>query len=131
MLVLRHQEQWARVSVPDDVRACSPEALAAVSMDEFWVAAVCDRRPIFLHYSNGQWTEVPGPPLPGQRRASYFFSAMQFVSADEGWAVGNVSGGAATGASDGLVFHYRDGVWKQRNWNWHFWHERWFGLFGY
>jgi len=30
----------------------------------------------------------------------------------------------------GLIFHYKDGAWRNRNWNWHFWCQRWFGLLG-
>jgi hypothetical protein len=53
---------------------------------------------------------------------------MQFVSPDEGWAIANDVGGPGLGR--GLIFHYRDGVWRNRNWNWHFWNEPGFGFCG-
>jgi hypothetical protein len=54
---------------------------------------------------------------------------MQFVSPTEGWAIANDYDGPDL--VRGLIFHYKDGVWRNRNWNWHFWNEPWFGLAAY
>ena len=48
---------------------------------------------------------------------------MQFVSPDEGRAIAN-----EIGAVRGLIFHCKDGVWRLRNWGWHFWDAPGFGL---
>jgi hypothetical protein len=58
----------------------------------------------------------------------FAFTDMQFVTPNEGWAVANDYGGP--GIVRGLIFHYKDGVWRNRNWTWHFWNQPWFGLFG-
>ena len=52
---------------------------------------------------------------------------MQFVSPDEGWAVAS---DMEPGQGGGRIFHYKDGKWRNRNWNWHFWDAPWFNLFG-
>ena len=80
-------------------------------------------RPTFLHWVDGVWTEVPPPALPTGRADGFLFSDMQFVSPAEGWAIGN-----ADGFARGVIFHYQDGVWRLRNWGWHFWDAPGFGL---
>jgi len=93
-----------------------------------WLAVNADDppgrlRPTFLHWVDGAWTEVRPPALPGGQVDGYLFSDMQFVSPDEGWAIGNTDGFV-----HGLIFHYRNGVWRYRNWGWHFWDAPGFGL---
>jgi hypothetical protein len=53
---------------------------------------------------------------------------MAFPSPNEGWAAAYDYLGS--GIVRGLVLHYKDGVWRNRNWDWHFWHERGWGLIG-
>ncbi len=132
-VVLTYTESWRRVLLPDHLGHYVPGALAANSADDFWVAATCVGptgrcSPLFLHFSGGEWQEVPPPVLPGGRVARYSFSGMQFPSPDSGWAIANDVGGYAM---FGLIFHYQNGVWRLRNWSWHFWHDRWFGLLGH
>jgi hypothetical protein len=107
-----------------------PRAVAIVDQEQFWVAG---RRPFpaaptFLHFDHGRWTEVPGPVLPGGRTGGYVVTALTFPAPDIGWAAATDYEGP--GISRGLVLHYKDGVWRNRNWDWHFWNEPWWGLFG-
>jgi hypothetical protein len=53
---------------------------------------------------------------------------MQFVTPNEGWAI--ATDFAGTGLSNGLIFHYKDGVWRHRNWSWHLWDMPGFGMLG-
>jgi hypothetical protein len=126
-VVLTYTGTWRRVPLPDHLRAYEPAAVAANSLDDFWVAGA-GLGPLFLHYSAGQWQEVSPPSLPGGRTPRYSFSGMQFPTPDSGWAIANDLAGYAP---FGLIFQYQNGSWKLRNWNWHFWHDRWFGLLGH
>ena len=134
-VLLRHDgERWQRIELPEAFRRAEVGAVAALSDSDVWLAvsnvvALRDDRATFLHWSGGEWTEVAAPSLPGGRAIAYYFSDMQFVSPTEGWAIANVYKGR--GMARGLIFHYRDGVWRNRNWSWHFWNEPWFGLAGY
>ena len=65
--------------------------------------------------------------MPGGRCTSVSIRDMQFVSPDEGWAVANDD---TPRLGVGRIFHYKDGKWRNRNWNWHFWDAPWFNLFG-
>jgi len=134
-VLLRHDgERWQRIELPEAFRRAEVGAVAALSDFDVWLAvsnvvALRDDRATFLHWSGGEWTEVAAPSLPGGRAIAYYFSDMQFVSPTEGWAIANVYKGR--GMARGLIFHYRDGVWRNRNWSWHFWNEPWLGLAGY
>lgn len=134
-VLLRHDgDRWQQIELPQAFRRAEIGAMAALSDSDVWLAvsnvvALQDRRATFLHLSGGEWKEVAPPMLPGGDEVGYVFSDMQFVSPDEGWAIANVSRGR--GLARGLIFHYRDGEWRNRNWNWHFWNEPWFGLLGY
>ncbi|OGU10869.1 MAG: hypothetical protein A2W29_08045, partial [Gemmatimonadetes bacterium RBG_16_66_8] len=132
-VALRYDGSWERLHFPDHMKQYVPQAVSAISTDDFWLALSCvgpneSCHPLFLHFGDGRWQEIPPPVLPGGRVSGYSFKAMQFPTRDVGWAIANDYEGP--GLSRGLVFHYKDGVWRNRNWNWHFWHERWFGLFG-
>lgn len=130
-VLLRYDGVWHRIELPEAFRHADVGAIAAVSDSEVWLALSnadrrAERRPAFLHWVDGEWTEIPPPLLPEGRR--YAFSDMQFVSPSEGWAIANDHG--SPGIVRGLIFHYKDGVWRNRNWNWHFWDQHLFGLFG-
>jgi hypothetical protein len=81
-----------------------------------------------MHFKEGAWIEVPRPHVPHGGAQGYTIGGIRFVSEDEAWAIAR--DGDGPGLFRGLVFHYKDGVWRNRNWNWHFWDERRFGLFG-
>jgi hypothetical protein len=128
VLLRRHDGAWQRIELPDAFRYADVQAIAAASDTDVWLALsrqdVSMRfRPTFLHWVDGVWTEVPPPALPTGRADGFLFSDMQFVSPAEGWAIGN-----ADGFARGLIFHYQDGVWRLRNWGWHFWDAPGFGL---
>jgi hypothetical protein len=132
-IVLRYDGDWRRVELPFDMGRASIGALAAVSASDIWLAVNSRRtgdqvadRPLFLHWREGQWTEIAAPLLPEGRLGGYHFTDMQFVSPDEGWAIASDYEGP--GLERGIIFHYRDGVWRNRNWNWHFWDAPGFGL---
>ena len=134
ILVLRFTTSWERVPVPAFFpREATAGALAPVSAGEVWLAASCDGglRPEccarFLHYRDGTWETVGVPPMPGGRCTKVTVGDMQFVSPDEGWAVGTDLEPRLGG---GRIFHYKNGSWRLRNWNWHFWDAPWFNLFG-
>lgn len=132
-IVLRYDGDWQRIELPFDMGRGSIGALAALSTSDIWLAVnsrhtgdpVADQ-PLFLHWRAGQWTEVAAPLLPGGRQDGYNFTDMQFVSPDEGWAIASDYEGPGLGR--GLIFHYRHGAWRNRNWNWHFWDAPGFGL---
>lgn len=130
-VLLRYDGIWQRIELPVAFQHADVGAMAAVSDSDVWLALSsvdrrAGRRPAFLHWTGGEWSEVPAPPLPEGRH--YAFSGMQFVSPTEGWAIANDHSGP--GIVRGLIFHYRDGVWRNRNWSWHFWDQHLFGLFG-
>ena len=132
-VLLRYDQEWHRIELPDGLENAEIGAVAALSSNDVWLAvsqhrAVGDHRVRFLHWFDGRWTEVDPPALPGGRTGWYFVKAMQFVSPDEGWAIADDVDGP--GLVRGLIFHYRDGVWRNRNWNWHFWNEPGFGFCG-
>jgi hypothetical protein len=127
-VVLRYDGAWQRIELPEAFRHADVQAIAAASDTDVWLALSTQGfrmrfRPTFLHWVAGVWTEVRPPVLPGGRVDGYLFRDMQFVSPDEGWAIGNDNG-----AARGLIFHYKDGVWRLRNWDWHFWDAPGFGL---
>jgi hypothetical protein len=134
ILLLRFTTSWERVPVPEFFpRESSGHALAPVSAGEVWFAAncgslhaeCCER---FLHYRDGVWETVGVPLMPGGRCRKVSVCDTQFVSPDEGWAVGN---DAEPRLGIGRIFHYQNGRWRLRNWNWHFWDAPWWGLFGH
>lgn len=132
-VLLRYDGVWHRVDLPEAFRDATVGAMAAVSDSDVWLAltsadGTLPGRPTFLHLVDGEWTECAPPLLPENRVDGYSFSGMQFVSPTEGWAIANDYGGP--GIVRGLIFHYKDGVWRNRNWNWHFWDQHLFGLFG-
>jgi hypothetical protein len=121
---------WNTVALPAPYDRHRVSAVAALTATDVWLALSAPDRgaPTFVHWRDGVWDEVAPPVLPSGRTTGYDVSAMQFVSPSEGWAVANDYAGP--GIVRGLIFHYRDGQWRNRNWNWHFWDQRWFGLFG-
>lgn len=129
-MLLHHDSDWHGEWFPSHLRGYGVDALAALSADDVWLALSSPQgdRTLFLHKQGADWIEVPPPALPDGRVGGYAVTDMQFVSANEGWAVANDSGGP--GLVRGLIFHYRDGIWRHRNWNWHFWHQPFFGLLG-
>jgi hypothetical protein len=131
LVLLRYTDHWERIALPDDVVAADA-VIAAPSIDDVWLAQACLTAEACqtrtLHWTGGRWTDVAPPALPSGRTSGYSFTDMQFVSPDEGWAVANDYG--ARGLTRGLLFHYRDGAWRVRNWNWHFWNQPGFGWFG-
>jgi len=129
--LLRYDDSWTKLPLPEAYREFGTGALTAVRDNEIWLhASPVSDLSIFLHRVGEQWFDVSIPPLPGKGPPyrGVEVKAMQFVSPNEGWAVGTKYYGQ--GYVRGLVFHYKDGRWRTRNWNWHFWNQRWFGLFG-
>jgi hypothetical protein len=135
ILLLRHTDKWERVTVPALLPGEQQASTFGVaSPDDVWIsascgiydedAACCER---FLRYRAGSWETVSLPLMPGGRCKKVQLSAMQFVSPDEAWAVG-MDSEPFLGA--GRIFHYKNGTWRLRNWNWHFWDAPWFNLFG-
>jgi hypothetical protein len=133
ILVLRFTTTWERMPVPSFfAREPIPTAIAPVNAREAWVSASCGNSEAeccerFLHYRDGNWETVSLPLMPGGRCTAVSIRDMQFVSPDEGWAVANDD---TPRLGVGRIFHYKDGTWRNRNWNWHFWDAPWFNLFG-
>lgn len=124
--------QWQQFPLPDAYRRHSVQAVAGASAEDVWLAVECtgDARPCgprFLHWT-GTWDVVPAPPLPEGRTEGYGIRDMQFVSAEEGWAVGSDFGGP--GLQHGVIMQYRRGSWRLRQWTWSTLDQPWFGLFG-
>src|SRR5690606_2626236 len=99
---------------------------------EVWISVNCNPlevecRERFLHLRNGVWETVELPRLPDGRSTHRLIVDMQFVTPTEGWAIAH----DLIPRAGGRIYHYRDGVWRNRNWNWHFWDAPGFGLFGY
>ncbi|MCK6555595.1 hypothetical protein L6Q96_13605 [Candidatus Binatia bacterium] len=121
---------WERVELPEDLRSVAFEALAVVNAQDYWLAVSDPFRraggEFFMHFSGGRWERVPGPTLPPDIAQRYIVRQVQFVSPTEGWAIARGSG--AGNLSRGLIFHYKDGVWRVRNWSWNWWDEKWFGF---
>ena len=98
-------------------------------MGDFWLSLFESAGDALLvHVTDGEWTAVPGPNVPHGGAQGYVIQNIDFVSENEAWATAH--DGDGPGLFRGLVLHYKDGVWRNRNWNWHFWDERWFGLLG-
>jgi hypothetical protein len=134
ILLMRYSSGWERVPVPPLFpREPTAAALAPVSGGEVWLSASCESAlradccSRFLHYRDGSWETVGVPLMPGGRCTKVSIDDMQFVSPDEGWAVGTDLEPRLGG---GRIFHYANGTWRLRNWNWHFWNAPWFNLFG-
>ena len=130
-ILLRYDGSWMTIPFPDTYREYIASALTVVRDDAIWLhASALSNLSILLHRAGEHWSDVPIPPLPGKGPPyrGVTVNAMQFVSPNEGWAVGTKYYGE--GYFRGLLFHYKDGAWRTRNWNWHFWNQRWFGLFG-
>ncbi|MFN8628238.1 MAG: hypothetical protein U0587_19980 [Candidatus Binatia bacterium] len=130
-LLVQHDGSSRKIQFPEARRGYHASALALVRDDDIWLhASSVSDASLFLHRVAEQWSDFAVPPLPGKgppyRGVSV--SGMQFVSPDEGWAVGTKYYGK--GYTRGLVFHYKDGSWRTRNWNWSRWNQRWFGLLG-
>jgi hypothetical protein len=120
---------WRRIDLPQELRQMQIVTLAALSIDDFWLSLFQPgARPLLMHFKSGEWVDVPRPIVPHGGIQGYIIRDIQFVSANEAWAIGH--DGDGPGLFRGLILHYKDGVWRNRNWNWHFWDERWFGLFG-
>jgi hypothetical protein len=129
-LLLRFDGAWRRVELPEPMRAGYPDALDAAPDGSLWVAAGRAGRPrIARQTATGGWDDTALPVLPGGRRRGFAVGALALTAASEGWAIADDVGGP--GVVRGLVLRYRDGAWSNRGWNWHFWRERWFGLFGH
>jgi len=129
--LLRYDGTWTRIPFPQPFRDYSADTLTAAAQDDTWVqVSSFSGDPMFLRWTNGHWSSVPYPTLPagGSSLLPISLHRIQFVSPEEAWAVGTKLYGG--GYFHGVIFHYKDGIWKNRNWNWHSWNERWFGLFG-
>lgn len=133
ILLVRYADRWERIAFPDVLpREASTSSLAPVSADEVWISAACGTLRAeccerFFHYRDGNWNVVSLPLMPGGRCTGVAVVDAQFVSPDEGWAVAT---DMEPGKGGGRIFHYKNGVWRLRNWNWHFWDAPWFNLFG-
>jgi hypothetical protein len=95
--------QWVQGSLPSTVNADAQ--ILALSMDsasDGWAVGYGNggkyenRYALYLHYTNGQWTQVQGPGTDN-------LNGVFMLSANEGWAVG----------SGGVVMHYQNGAWIQ------------------
>lgn len=122
---------WRAVEVPPHLRRYELTGVGALNVRDIWLTAVCDQctpAVLFIHVLDDTWHETPMPPLPkgvsGEPRGPILFNAS-----GEGWTLGSAHD--KRGLNLGLIFHYKDGVWRNRNWNWHFWHERGWGLSGH
>lgn len=124
---------WFRLSWPERIRHMQPVAVAARSGTDIWIAAACvgsaERcAPTTFHFDGTAWHEKPLPRLPGERGREYVLQAMVFPTPEVGWVIANDVIGSEL--SRGLIFTYEDGAWRNRNWDWHWWDESWWGLFG-
>jgi hypothetical protein len=138
--LLSYDGSWHRAPFPEGpFEGYEVGAMAAASNDDIWLfASRLANDPVFMRFTEGRWSILSMPALPAASNfpfpaiptsmARAHVGAMQFVTPTEGWAVGTKFLGG--GELSGLVWHYEDGAWRNRNWNWHFWHQRWFGLFG-
>ena len=95
--------QWLAGSLPSTVNADA--MIAGLFMDsasDGWAVGFGNgeqfgsRYTLYLHYTNGHWTQVQGPDS-GSSLDSIFL-----LSAQEGWAVG----------SGGMLMHYHNGTWS-------------------
>lgn len=130
-LLWTFRETWERVELPEELRSLNVTALAAVDAQDYWLAVSDGSRltrggEFFLHFSHGRWERVAGPALPRDVSPDYGVTQMQFVSPTEGWATAWGAGGGL--GIRGLIFHYKDGVWRVRNWSWNWWDERRLGF---
>lgn len=95
--------QWVRGSLPSTVNYDAEiVGLFMDSASDGWAVGFGNgnkgenRYALYLHYTNGQWTQVQGP---GTNNLDGVF----MLSANEGWAVG----------VDGALMHYQNGIWTQ------------------
>jgi len=131
-LLMRYDGSWSKIPWPENARHKHPIAVSAQSGDDVWIAAACvgpvaDCSATTFHFQVMKWEEAPLPQLPGDRGKEYVLKAMKFPSTDTGWAIANDVVGAEL--NRGLIFHYSNGKWTNRNWDWHVWDEPWFGVF--
>jgi hypothetical protein len=128
-ILFAYDGAWKRIELSEELDSLEITALAALSLDDFWLSlSKPGARSLLMHFRHGAWVEVPRPLVPHGGLQGYGIKEIQFISPDEAWAIAH--DGDGPGLFRGLVLHYKDGVWRNRNWNWHFWDERWFGLFG-
>jgi hypothetical protein len=128
-ILLAYDGSWRRIELPEKFRPMQVTSLFAHSVQDFWLSLFnSGSKPLLVHVKDGDWVEVPRPMIPNGGLQNYGIRGIQFTSEEEGWAIAH--DGDGPGLFRGLVLHYKDGVWRNQNWNWHFWDERWFGLFG-
>jgi hypothetical protein len=122
---------WRAVGVPPHLYRYVFTGVGALSTRDIWLSAVCDEcqpSALLIHVVDEVWHETPMPSLPkGVSGAPG--GPIEFTATGEGWTIGTARDERRLNL--GLIFHYKDGVWRNRNWNWHFWHERGWGLFGH
>jgi hypothetical protein len=129
-LVLRTVGGAMRYDLPESLRGSFPDALAVAPDGVMWLAAGHAGAPAILHDAlDGRWIPTSLPTLPDQRAGVLAISALDMTAPTDGWAIANEAGGRHV--VRGLVLQYRNGAWLTRNWDWYFWHERWFGVFGH
>jgi hypothetical protein len=104
-------------------------ALAFTSATDGWLAVseyaaqdkMAHTRPELLHFTDGQWTRVDLPDVPG--RITYGIDDLTMVSPQEGWAVGagwlppadgklNASHIGFDTPSRPVILHYVHGAWS-------------------
>jgi hypothetical protein len=94
--------QWVQVLFPNSSPSVTDVA-QTLSMDsptDGWAVGLEDTTAplpisLYLHYSRGHWTKVPGPNLG-------ILMSVSMVSANEGWAL-----------NGGGLLHYLNGIWSQ------------------
>lgn len=133
ILIMFEDGSWRSLELPDRYAEASIGAIAAAAERDYWIAlSATERAPRapagFLRWHDGAWQEVELPRLPEGRGGGLAFTDLQFVTPSEAWATARDYAGP--GIVRGLIFHYSDGVWRNRNWTWSAWDQSWFGLFG-
>ncbi len=82
-----------------------------------------------LHRWDGtKWTSYELPSVPDARY--YDVHAIAFDQDGTGWAISNLSGGAARGTNHGILLRFDGARWQLQNWTYSPLRVRWFGLFG-
>jgi hypothetical protein len=105
---------WTRVPVPAPVGSTGVHRLTAVdgvAADQVFAVgatvSVAGEMATALRYDGFAWSTVPVPPAPPDTTIS--LSDVDMMSADDGWAVGDVTAGSAP--SQPLVLRWREGAW--------------------
>jgi hypothetical protein len=125
-ILIEYDGDWRRIETPEAFIASDITAIAMAD-SALWVGICSERHASLYQYASASWTRIPAPAVAGSRNSGFCVERLQVVSG-EAWAIANDIEGP--GLMRGLLFHYSDGAWTNRNWNWNHWRDLWFRVFG-